>query len=159
MGDNRNLLKEYIAILVQKRLDEDELSREYNELEGKHVRNTQNFTLNNLIDRVDRICFISTIWYFFQTHLLLTITTYNITQWYKRKCAKLQRITDSKIDTVTFSPSTEILFNWRNAWIIFEMISRFRQILPSNMTKILPKTKIYLIIMKVYFNNFDNSYK
>ena len=47
MGDNRNLLKEYIAILVQKRLDEDELSREYNELEGKHVRNTHNFTLNN----------------------------------------------------------------------------------------------------------------
>ena len=44
MGDNMNLLKEYVANLVQKRLDEGELSREYNELESKHVRNTHNFT-------------------------------------------------------------------------------------------------------------------
>ena len=38
MGDNQNLLREYLVLLKKKRLDANELNREYVELEGNFVR-------------------------------------------------------------------------------------------------------------------------
>ena len=47
MGDNQNLLKEYLDLLMKKRLDTNELGREYDELEGKFVRVDLNFLSNS----------------------------------------------------------------------------------------------------------------
>ena len=38
MGDNQNLLKEYLVLLMKKRVDINELNREYDELEGNLLR-------------------------------------------------------------------------------------------------------------------------
>ena len=47
MGDNQNVLKEYLVLLMKKRLDTNELSREYDELEGNFLRVDLNFSLNS----------------------------------------------------------------------------------------------------------------
>ena len=47
MGDNQNVLKEYLVLLMKKRLDTNELSREYDELEGNFIRVDLNFSLNS----------------------------------------------------------------------------------------------------------------
>ena len=56
MGDNQNVLKEYLVLLMKKRLDTNELSREYDELEGNFVRVDLNFSLKSCNDLVEDIC-------------------------------------------------------------------------------------------------------
>ena len=56
MGDNQNVLKEYLVLLMKKRLDTNELGHEYDELEGNLVRVDLNFNRIHVIDLVDDIC-------------------------------------------------------------------------------------------------------
>ena len=59
MGDNQNFLKECLVLLMKTRFDTNELSREYDELEGNLVRVGLNFNrihVTAIIDLVDDLC-------------------------------------------------------------------------------------------------------
>ena len=52
MGDNQNLLKEYLFLLMKKRDDLNELSREYDELEGNLLTVDLNFFIKDLVEDI-----------------------------------------------------------------------------------------------------------